>query len=178
MAALSPNVLNQLSKEALNSELLMRHAAMIHRSGKKQTTILGHNHYMTSPYSKDNISVHAEQAVITRFINSMRKYTNANDAKIRRKLNKITMIIIKLNTNVQSIDKIDCTCLKLSDPCIECLTALKKYGIKKIIVSQNYENDDDINICMKKINTITSGILSSGSRYKKSQKNLSHKIEN
>jgi deoxycytidylate deaminase len=129
-------ILNRLAKKAFTSELLMRHSAMIIRSGKKQTNIIGHNHYTPSKNSNNNQSIHAECDTINKFIWNARYHDNSNDAKIRRKLKKIRLFITRLNNSY--INGNSCYMFSNSDPCIECLKAIKNYGIKKIVVSNQY----------------------------------------
>jgi hypothetical protein len=130
-------VQNRLAKKALSSELLMRHSAMIHRSGKKQTNIIGHNHYIQSKISNnDDHTIHAECDTINKFINNARQHNNSNDAKIRRKLKKVRLFIVRMNNAY--IKGHDCNMFSNSDPCIDCLNIIKKYGIKKIVVSNQH----------------------------------------
>ena len=129
--------ISRAGKLASNSELLQRHAALFHNSGKKQTYIGGYNHYVKATDGSNNDpSIHAECQAIKKFIEHYSRH-NVNNAKIRRKLHKTSLIVVRLNNNKTSVDVNACM-FSNSNPCSNCLATIRKFGIKKIIVSNDY----------------------------------------
>ncbi len=130
------NIFSRLAHVARNSELLQQHAAVLSRSGNRPIGhSAGYNQYTACHYSTDKPSAHAEMVAITKF----RRYyqaRNANDAKIRRKLKKTSIIVVRrklADTNDDSCNHLPQ--LKGSAPCYHCTALLKDYGIKKVIFS-------------------------------------------
>jgi hypothetical protein len=76
-------------------------------------------------------TIHAEVNTITKYIELYRR-KGYKDVDIRRKLGKETLIVIRINKN---IDKHIENQFKNSAPCGECIKFLKQYNIKKIIYS-------------------------------------------
>jgi hypothetical protein len=129
------NIFSKLVNVARNSELLQKHAAVLTNSGYRpvgQTT--GYNHYVACRNSANKPSAHAEKVALTKF----RRYhqvRDANDAKIRRKLKKTSIVVIRLNPAAATNDD-TCTHLpqfKNSAPCYHCAALLKVYGVRKVI---------------------------------------------
>lgn len=129
------NIFSKLAHVARNSELLQQHAAVLTHSGYRpmsQTT--GYNHYVACRNSADKPSAHAEKVALTKF----RRYhqvRDANDAKIRRKLKKTSILVVRLNTTAVPNDDacVHLPQFKNSAPCSQCTALLKVYGVKKVI---------------------------------------------
>jgi len=123
------NTLDKLVECATKGELLQKHSAGLAGSGCRHIGCIRRNHYEVSKYSNDDPSVHAEIDSIKKFIQheNTRSY---NDAKIRRKLRKLKLFVIRLN-NVTGYENE----FRNSAPCFHCLSALRNYGIKKIVFS-------------------------------------------
>lgn len=143
MSALT-NVLSKLAQVATNSELGQQHAAVLTRAGNRPiTTTIGYNHYESCRYSTDKPSAHAEKVALTKF----RRHHQArasNDAKIRRKLKKTSILIARINTrhaqmhatnpDLQDGDQHPCTNqFRNSAPCYHCTALLKSYGVRRVI---------------------------------------------
>jgi len=128
------DVFNKLGDKALNSELLQRHAAVLTRSGYRPAMSLNNvNHYTECHYSVDKPSMHAEKVALTKF----RRYyqsRDSNDAKIRRKLKKTSMLIARVNQSSETDKHI----FRNSAPCYHCLALIKDYGVRKVVFSTDY----------------------------------------
>lgn len=141
------NVFSKLVQVASNSELLQQHAAVLTRAGNRPISkTIGYNHYEPCHYSTDKPSAHAEKVALTKF----RRYHQAraaNDAKIRRKLKKTSILIARINTrqaqalpnppnlqNPPNPDLHQCAHqFRNSAPCYHCTALLKSYGVSKVI---------------------------------------------
>ena len=146
------NIFSTLAHTARNSELLQQHAAVLTRSGYRPVgQATGYNHYVACHYSVDKPSAHAEKVALTKF----RRYHQmraANDAKIRRKLKKTSILVARLNTrqaqalpnlpnqqNPPNPDLHQCTQqFRNSAPCYHCTALLKSYGVSKVIFTTDY----------------------------------------
>jgi len=126
------HLFSKLALEALNSELLQKHSAMLSKSGLRQTRFTGYNHYGKYNFTNDNPSIHAECDTLDRFI-WYQQTRHSNNAKIRRKLKKLQLFIARLNMNVNNPYE-----FSNSAPCFHCLNTLKNYGIKKVVYTSDY----------------------------------------
>ncbi len=80
-------------------------------------------------------TIHAEVNTITKYIELYRR-KGYKDGDIRRKLGKETLVVIRINKNVENnIDNRIDNQFKNSAPCSECIKFLKHYNIQKIIYS-------------------------------------------
>lgn len=131
------NVFTKLGRAARNSELLQKHAATLTRSGYRPAMppTRNYNHYVSCHYSTDKPSAHAEKVALTKF----RRYHQsraANDAKIRRKLKKTSILIARINplaADNHTHTHEDIPQFKNSAPCFHCLELLKDYGVRKVV---------------------------------------------
>jgi len=136
------NLFSKLAQVARNSELLQQHAAVLTRSGYRPVSqATGYNHYEACHYSADKPSAHAEKVALTKF----RRYHQArasNDAKIRRKLKKTSILVARINTrqaqalppNPDLLAADQCVHqFRNSAPCYHCTALLKSYGVRKVI---------------------------------------------
>jgi hypothetical protein len=135
------NIFSTLAHTARNSELLQQHAAVLTRSGYRPVgQATGYNHYVACRYSVDKPSAHAEKVALTKF----RRYHQmraANDAKIRRKLKKTSILVARLNPAAAITTDNICTHppqFKNSAPCHHCTALLKAYGVSKVIFTTDY----------------------------------------
>lgn len=137
------NILSKLAHVARNSELLQQHAAVLTRAGNRPVSnATGYNHYVACRYSIDKPSAHAEKVALTKF-RRHHKMREANDAKIRRKLKKTSILVVRLNPQALAPGLANTTfnnesCLhqpqfKNSTPCYHCTALLKAYGVRKVV---------------------------------------------
>ena len=130
------NILSKLAHVARNSELLQQHAAVLTRAGNRPVSnATGYNHYVACRYSIDKPSAHAEKVALTKF-RRHHQMRAANDAKIRRKLKKTSILVVRLNpltsTNPAHTHD-DIPQFKNSAPCYHCMELLKNYGVQKVV---------------------------------------------
>src|SRR3989338_11089306 len=122
----------KILKVASQSELHQKHGAgILQNSNHLNMNFIGCNHYSKTPYSDNDISIHAEIASIDKFIRYC-QLRGLNDSIIRRKLKKIVLLICRLANDGNGFTH--------SFPCINCLNTIKTYGITKILVSDNLGN--------------------------------------
>jgi len=145
------NIFSKLADVARNSELLQQHAAVLTRSGYRPIgNATGYNHYVACRYSVNKPSAHAEKVALTKFRRHYQMRA-ANDAKIRRKLKKTSILVARLNPQSQAISQAlvpalitsnNDSCLhqtqfKNSTPCYHCTALLKAYGVRKVVFTSD-----------------------------------------
>lgn len=144
------HLFSKLAHVASNSELLQQHAAVLTRSGYRPIgNAAGYNHYVACRYSTDKPSAHAEKVALTKF-RRHHQMRDANDAKIRRKLKKTSILVARLNPQHASIPTISPATaavnpvhyihshqFKNSAPCYHCTALLKAYGVRKVIFTSD-----------------------------------------
>jgi deoxycytidylate deaminase len=124
----------KLATKAIRSELLHKHVAGFTGSGHRQTGFMpGYNHYSHCRHSVNDSTIHAEIDVIDRYL-WYQQTRHANNAKVRRKLRKLNLLIARLSTN-RNVNG-DST-FKDSAPCLHCLESLRTCGITKVIYSSD-----------------------------------------
>lgn len=113
----SNSILLRLIKESKKSNMRCKHAAVIKYN--KHPIVYGHNHMC------NGAPIHAENHALARFFE--RRYVSVcGDRKFERILKKITIIVIRWN---------DVSGFVVSKPCSECIKALLKSGIQRVIYS-------------------------------------------
>jgi len=143
------NIFSKLALVARNSELLQQHAAVLTRSGYRQIdNATGYNHYVACRYSVDKPSAHAEKVALTKF-RRHHQIRAANDAKIRRKLKKTSILVARLNPQApipalipapepaNADPHIHLHQFKNSAPCYHCTALLKAYGVRKVVFTSD-----------------------------------------
>lgn len=120
--------------EAQKSPLAMKHGCIAVSSGK--LLAFGHNTYKT--YSRDGYvrnvcSCHAEINVLRQFL--------------KRKINKVTLYIVRVSNDGQ---------MKDSSPCANCFYLMRQFPIKHIV----YTTNNGLYKC--KLNDYVSNFISSG----------------
>ena len=143
----SPDI-KLMQETARNSEMHHQHCAMF-----LDIKISGYNRY--NRYS-NTTSIHAETVAINNFVYYYRK-KGYKDEQIRRKLKKHSLLIIRINNDVDKAKKQPC---RYSMPCTDCINNLNTHGIKQIIITT-----DDGKLESIRKNDYGDGIASSGRRY-------------
>ena len=143
----SPDI-KLMQETARNSEMHHQHCAMF-----LDIKISGYNRY--NRYS-NTTSIHAETVAINNFVFYYRK-KGYKDEQIRRKLKKHSLLIIRINNDVDKAKKQPC---RYSMPCTDCINNLNTHGIKQIIITT-----DDGKLESIRKNNYGDGIASSGRRY-------------
>lgn len=132
------NIFSKLADAAQSSELLQQHAAVLTRSGYRPVMPLNnYNHYTACRYSNDKPSIHAEKVALTKF-RRHHQMRAANDAKIRRKLKRTSILVTRRNPQATADITDDTILFKSSAPCYHCIALLKDYGIRKVVFTDDY----------------------------------------
>lgn len=105
------DVFDQCMALAMKSSMLHKHGAIIYRNGE----IIGQGYNHITTYMCHNFSCHAEVAAI----NSVKK-------KDKIKLKESTLVVMRVGNDGN---------VKLSKPCEDCSTCIKKHGIKRVFYS-------------------------------------------
>lgn len=115
-------------EQARKSDLSQKHGSILICNDQIFT---GYNHFIGS---RNNITIHAEEHAIRRFLDWCRtKYFS--DIYIRRKLKKAILITIRVKND----------CIKCSAPCRDCIELIKRFEIKHIMYSdQDYEQNTQL----------------------------------
>lgn len=120
-----------LAITASRGEQLHRHSAgLTGASHRKKAYPPGHNHYENTSHrsSGDIPSIHAERDALERYLR-YHQTRHSSNAKIRRKLAKLTLLIARLSTHGDHA----VASFKNSAPCHHCVALLRNYGVKKVI---------------------------------------------
>jgi tRNA(Arg) A34 adenosine deaminase TadA len=128
--------------QALHSDSHHKHGSVLILC--KNMIFTGYNH---TTNASGSLTVHSEEHAINNFIEWCR-LRRRTDCFIRRKLHNSIVVTVRVKNNL----------LKTSSPCKMCLNLIQKYGIKKVLYS------DQNQVVTKKTRDIHDPYISSGYR--------------